>query len=148
MLKLRIPLLCKIFRPTVMRSVIRIDGVLLIRTCFLLERDCPIRLVRVTDNQETNEPFQHIPEVKEDVQHFLHLLGMDLFMNYRLLREGFVSSDKQHSKEVYCNESLWRDKVISNYLHNFIFFKNHHYFRRTTYRHQIQDVFARTIGYS
>lgn len=44
-------------------------------------------------------------------------------MNYRLLREGFVSSDKQNFEEVYCNESLWRDKVISDYLHNFIFLR-------------------------
>ena len=50
-----------------MRSVIRIDGVLLILTCFLLERDCPIRLVRVMDNQEANEPFQHIPEIEENI---------------------------------------------------------------------------------
>ena len=50
-----------------MRSVTRIGGVLLIHTCFLLERDCPIRLVRVADNQEANEPFQHIPEIEEDV---------------------------------------------------------------------------------
>ena len=50
-----------------MRSILRIGGVLLIRTCFLLERDCPIRLVRVAYNQEANDPFQHIPEIEEDI---------------------------------------------------------------------------------
>lgn len=46
-------------------------------------------------------------------------------MNYRLLREGFVSSDKQHSEEVYRNESLWRDDAVSDYFHDKNLFRDY-----------------------
>ena len=103
-----------------MRSCRRIACVTFVLVGFLLERDCPISLMRVADNQEANEPFQHIPDVEEDVEHFSHLPGMNAFMGNSSWRKLPVSSYEQKSEEVDCSESLWRDDIVSNYLHNLI----------------------------
>lgn len=46
----------------------------------------------VSEDDKPDKPFNNIPNIKENVKHFLHLLGMYLLMVERYITNLFVSS--------------------------------------------------------
>lgn len=66
--------------------------VFLIGISLLLKRYCPISLMTVSEDNQPYEPFYHIPNVEEHIEHFLHLLGVYLLMVERYITNRSVSS--------------------------------------------------------
>ena len=70
----------------------KVREVLLIGISLLFKRYCPISLMAVSEDDKPDKPFNNIPNIKENVKHFLHLLGMYLLMVERYITNLFVSS--------------------------------------------------------
>lgn len=66
--------------------------VLLIGISLLLKRNGSISLMTVSEDDKPDEPFDKIKQVEKYVKHFLHLLGMYLFMVERYITNRSVSS--------------------------------------------------------
>lgn len=59
----------------------------------------------VSEDDKSDEPFDKIPNIKENVKHFLHLLGMYLFVIERYITNLFVSSCEENPEEVHVTET-------------------------------------------
>ena len=50
----------------------------------------------VSKDDKPDEPFYHIPNVEKYIEHFLHLLGVDLLMIERYITNWLVSSCEEN----------------------------------------------------
>ena len=64
-----------------------VSEVLLICISLLFKRYCPISLMAVSEDDKPDEPFNNIPQVEENIEHFFHLLSM-----YHFVIEGYVTN--------------------------------------------------------
>ena len=82
---------------------------------------CPISLMAVSEDNQPYKPFNNIPNIKENVKHFLHLLGMYLLMIERYITNRSVSSCEENPEEVHVTETSRGNESVLYYLHIFIF---------------------------
>lgn len=75
----------------------------------------------VSKDDKPDEPFYHIPNVEKYIEHFLHLLGVDLLMIERYITNLFVSSCEENPEEVHVTETSRGNESVLYYLHIFIF---------------------------
>ena len=75
----------------------------------------------VSEDDKSDKPFNNIPNIKENVKHFLHLLGMYHFMVERYITNLFVSSCEENPEEVHVTETSRGNNFILDNLHIFIF---------------------------
>lgn len=73
----------------------------------------------VSENDKPDEPFDEIPQIKEHIEHFLHLLGM-----YHFVIEGYVtnllaSPCEENPEEVHVTETSRGNESVLYYLHIF-----------------------------
>lgn len=73
----------------------------------------------VSEDDKSDKPFDEIPQVEEHVEHFLHLLGMYLFVIERYLINRSVSSCEENPEEVHVTETSRGNEFILYYLHIF-----------------------------
>lgn len=73
----------------------------------------------VSEDDKPDEPFYHIPNVKENVEHFLHLLGMYLFVIESLITDWLVSPCEENPEEVHVTETSRGNESVLYYLHIF-----------------------------
>lgn len=59
----------------------------------------------ISKHDKPDKPFDEIPNIKENVKHFLHLLGMYLFVIERYITNLFVSSCEENPEEVHVTET-------------------------------------------
>lgn len=52
----------------------------------------------ISKHDKPDKPFDEIPNIKENVKHFLHLLGMYLFVIERYITNLFVSSCEENPR--------------------------------------------------
>lgn len=81
-----------ISKPTITFPAFTVSEVGLIIISLPLEGDSPISLMAVSEHDKPDEPFNNIPNVEENIEHFLHLLGMYHFVIERYITNLFVSS--------------------------------------------------------
>lgn len=91
--------------------------VLLIGVGFLLKGYCPISFMTVSKDDKPDEPFYHIPNVEKYIEHFLHLLGVDLLMIERYITNWLVSSCEENPEEVHVSKASRGNNFIFDNLH-------------------------------
>ncbi len=75
----------------------------------------------VSEDNQPDEPFNNIPQIKEHIKHFLHLLGMYLLMIERYITDWLVSSCEENPEEVHVSEASRGNDSVLDYLHTIIF---------------------------
>lgn len=96
---------------------LKVREVLLIGISLLLKRYCPISLMTVSEDDKSDKPFDEIPQVEENIEHFLHLLGMYLFVIESLITNRSISSCEENPEEVYVTETSRGNDFILDNLH-------------------------------
>ena len=71
----------------------------------------------VSEDDKPDEPFDKIKQVEKYVKHFLHLLGMYLFMIECHVTNLFVSSCEENPEEVHVRETSRGNNFILDNLH-------------------------------
>lgn len=71
----------------------------------------------VSEDNQPDEPFNNIPQIKEHIKHFLHLLGMYLLMIERYITDWLVSSCEENPEEVHVTETSRGNNFILDNLH-------------------------------
>lgn len=96
---------------------LKVREVLLIGISLPLKRYSTISLMTVSEDNQPDEPFDEIPQVEENIEHFLHLLGMYLFMIKSLITNRSVSSCEENPEEVHVTETSRGNESVLYYLH-------------------------------
>lgn len=71
----------------------------------------------VSKDDKPDETFDEIPQIKENVKHFLHLLGVYLLMIERYITNRSVSSCEENPEEVHVTETSRGNESVLYYLH-------------------------------
>ena len=71
----------------------------------------------VSEDDKPDKPFDEIPNVEENIKHFLHLLGMYLFVIKSLITNRSVSSCEENPEEVHIGETSRGNESVLYYLH-------------------------------
>lgn len=71
----------------------------------------------VSEDDKPDEPFDEIPNVEEHIEHFLHLLGMYLFVIKSLVTNRSVSPSEENPEEVYVTETSRGNESVLYNLH-------------------------------
>lgn len=75
----------------------------------------------VSKHDKPDEPFDEIPNVEENIKHFLHLLVMYLLVIEGHVTDRLVSSCEENPEEVHISETSRGNESVLYYLHIFIF---------------------------
>lgn len=75
----------------------------------------------VSEDDKSDKPFDKIPQIEEYIEHFLHLLGMYLFVIKSLITNRSVSSCEENPEEVHISETSRGNNSVLYYLHTFVF---------------------------
>lgn len=69
----------------------------------------------ISEDDNPDKPFDEIPQIKEHIKHFLHLLSVYLFVIKSLITNRSVSSCEENPKEVHISKaSRGNDFIIDN----------------------------------
>ena len=69
----------------------------------------------ISEDDNPDKPFDEIPQIKEHIKHFLHLLSVYLFVVKSLITNRSVSSCEENPKEVHISKaSRGNDFIIDN----------------------------------
>lgn len=100
-------------------SAITIREVILIGISLLFKGDSTISLMAIYKHDKPDKPFDEIPQVKENVKHFLHLLGVYLLMIKLYTADKSVSPSEENPEEVHISETSRGNESVLYYLHIF-----------------------------
>lgn len=95
----------------------KVREVLLIGISLPLIRYCTVSLMTVSEDDKPDKPFDEIPNIKENIKHFLHLLGMYLLMVERYITNRSISSCEENPEEVHVTETSRGNNFILDNLH-------------------------------
>lgn len=98
-----------------------VSEVLLIVISLPLKRYSTISLMTVSEDDKPDEPFSNIPNIKENVKHFLHLLGVYHFVIKSLITNRSVSPSEENPEEVYISKVSRGNEFILDNLHTIDF---------------------------
>lgn len=96
---------------------LKVREVLLIGISLLFKRNGSISLMTVSEDDKSDEPFDEIPQIKEHIKHFLHLLGVYHFVIESLITDWLVSSSEENPEEVHVTETSRGNNFILDNLH-------------------------------
>lgn len=71
----------------------------------------------VSEDNQPDKPFNNIPQVEENIEHFLHLLCVYLLMIERYITDWLVSSCEENPEEVHVTETSRGNESVLYYLH-------------------------------
>ena len=71
----------------------------------------------VSEDDNPDEPFDEIPQIKEHIEHFLHLLSVYLFVIKSLITNRSVSSCEENPEEVHISKASRGNDFILDNLH-------------------------------
>lgn len=71
----------------------------------------------ISKHDNPDKPFDEIPQIKENVKHFLHLLGVYLLVIKSLITNRSVSPSEENPEEVYVTETSRGNNFILDNLH-------------------------------
>lgn len=96
---------------------LKVREVFLIGISLLLKGNGTISFMAVSEDNQPDKPFNNIPQVEENIEHFLHLLGMYLLMIERYITNLLVSSCEENPEEVHVTETSRGNNFILDNLH-------------------------------
>lgn len=96
---------------------VTVSEVILIGISLLLKGNGSISLMTVSEDDKSDEPFDEIPQIKEHIKHFFHLLGMYHFVIKSLITDWLVSSCEENPEEVHVTETSRGNNFILDNLH-------------------------------
>lgn len=96
---------------------VTVREVLLVCISLPLKGNGTISLMAVSKHDKPYKPFDEIPQIEEHIKHFLHLLGMYLFMIKSLVTNRSVSSCEENPEEVHVTETSRGNNFILDNLH-------------------------------
>lgn len=73
----------------------------------------------VFEDNQPDKPFNNIPQIKEHIEHFLHLLGVYHFVIKSLITNRSISSSEENPEEVHVTETSRGNESVLYYLHIF-----------------------------
>ena len=73
----------------------------------------------ISKHDKPDKPFDEIPKIKENVKHFLHLLGVYLLMIKLYTADKSVSPSEENPEEVHITETYRGNESVLYYLHIF-----------------------------
>lgn len=76
-----------------------------------------ISLMTVSEDDKPDKPFDEIPQIEENIKHFLHLLSMYHFVIEGHVTNLFVSSCEENPEEVHISETSRGNNFILDNLH-------------------------------
>lgn len=100
-------------------SSLTVRKVGLIIISLLLKGNGSISLMAVSEDDKPDKPFDEIPQIEKYIKHFLHLLGMYLFVIKSLITNRSVSSCEENPEEVHVTETSRGNESVLYYLHIF-----------------------------
>lgn len=71
----------------------------------------------ISKHDKSDKPFDEIPQIKENVKHFLHLLGVYLLMIKFYTADKSVSPSEENPEEVHVTETSRGNDFILDNLH-------------------------------
>lgn len=71
----------------------------------------------ISEDDKSDKPFDEIQNVEENVEHFLHLLGMYLLMIERYITNLLASPCEENPEEVHVTETSRGNNFILDNLH-------------------------------
>ena len=71
----------------------------------------------ISEDDNPDKPFDEIPQIKEHIKHFLHLLSVYLFVIKSLITNRSVSSCEENPKEVHISKASRGNDFILDNLH-------------------------------
>lgn len=95
----------------------KIREIILIIISLLLKGNGTIGFMSVSEDDKPGKPFDEIPNIKENIKHFFHLLGMYLFVIKSLITNRSVSSSEENPEEVHVTETYRGNNFILDNLH-------------------------------
>lgn len=104
-------------KPMVTLPTFTVREVLLIGISLLLKRNGTISFMTVSEDNQPDKPFNNIPQVEENIEHFLHLLGMYLLMIERYITNLLASPCEENPEEVHVTETSRGNDFILDNLH-------------------------------
>jgi len=96
---------------------LKVREVFLVVISLPLKRYSTISLMAVSEDNQPYKPFNNIPQVEENIEHFLHLLGMYLLMIERYITNLLVSPCEENPEEVHVTETSRGNNFILDNLH-------------------------------
>ena len=96
-----------------------VSEVLLIGISLSFKRYCSISLMTVSEDDKPDKPFNNIPQIKEHIEHFLHLLGVYHFVIEGYVTNLLVSPCEENPEEVHITETSRGNESVLYYLHIF-----------------------------
>ena len=96
---------------------ITIREVILIGISLLFKGDSTISLMAISKHYKPDKPFDEIPQIKENVKHFLHLLGVYLLMIKLYTADKSVSPSEENPEEVHISKASRGNDFILDNLH-------------------------------
>ena len=76
-----------------------------------------IGFMAVSEDDKSDKPFDEIPQIEKHIKHFLHLLGMYLFVIKSLITNRSVSSCEENPEEVHIRKTSRGNDFILDNLH-------------------------------
>lgn len=71
----------------------------------------------ISEDDKSDKPFDEIPNVEENVEHFLHLLCVYHFMIKSLITNRSISSSEENPEEVHISKTSRGNDFILDNLH-------------------------------
>ena len=84
---------------------LKVSEVGLIIISLPLKGNGTISLMTVSEDDKPDKPFDEIPQIEENIKHFLHLLGVDLLMIERYITNWLVSPCEENPEEVHVSKA-------------------------------------------
>lgn len=104
-------------KPMVTLPAIKVSEVFLIGISLPLKGNGTISFMAVSEDDKSDKPFDEIKQVEKYVKHFLHLLGVYLFVIKSLITNRSVSSCEENPEEVHISETSRGNDFILDNLH-------------------------------
>ena len=106
-------------KPMITFPTLTIREVILIGISLLFKGDSTISLMAISKHYKPDKPFDEIPQIKENVKHFFHLLCMYLLMIKLYTADKSVSPSEENPEEVHISETSRGNESVLYYLHIF-----------------------------
>lgn len=104
-------------KPMITFPPLTIREVILIGISLLFKGDGTISLMAISKHDKPDKPFDEIPQIKENVKHFLHLLGVYLLMIKLYTADKSVFPSEENPKDVHVTETSSGNNFILDNLH-------------------------------
>ena len=98
-------------------SSLTVRKVGLIIISLLLKGNGTVSFMTVSEDDKPDKPFDEIPQIEENIKHFLHLLSVYHFVIESLITNLLVSPCEENPEEVHVSKASRGNDFILDNLH-------------------------------